>query len=263
MSTLLLAQGQVQLDGDVHGARGRREGKGLTLIQGTARAVRPPVQGQEWAQDLGSFHLGRARQRGNHGGETQTIDEMFDPQHQGITGRTLAALVSIGRRVTSSLVQGNLARTEPRETCEYAEIGLAWASAICEESGQDFAGCARVPRSYYDIKGRPDEDAWYAAADKELTKLFDMGTFEIVETSTVPEGTKIMETVFAFKRKEDSKGKLKELRCLINADGRQQEKGSGVCLLLQDLVQSCLHWGGGGIWEDMCYERRRAEACVD
>jgi hypothetical protein len=35
-----------------------------------------------------------------------------------------------------------------------------------------------------------------------------------------------------------------------------------VCLLLQDLVQSCLH-GGGGIWEDMCYERRRAEACVD
>jgi hypothetical protein len=35
-----------------------------------------------------------------------------------------------------------------------------------------------------------------------------------------------------------------------------------VCLLLQDLVQRCLH-GGGGIWEDMCYERRRAEACVD
>jgi hypothetical protein len=22
-------------------------------------------------------------------------------------------------------------------------------------------------------------------------------------------------------------------------------------------------WGGGRIWEDMCYERRRAEACVD
>jgi hypothetical protein len=37
----------------------------------------------------------------------------------------------------------------------------------------------------------------------------------------------------------------------------------GVCLLLQDLVQICLHGGGGGIWEDMCYERRRAEACVD
>jgi hypothetical protein len=36
-----------------------------------------------------------------------------------------------------------------------------------------------------------------------------------------------------------------------------------VCLLLQDLVQRCLHGGGGGVWEDMCYERRRAEACVD
>jgi hypothetical protein len=28
-----------------------------------------------------------------------------------------------------------------------------------------------------------------------------------------------------------------------------------VCLLLQDLVQSCLR-GGGGIWEDMCYTTR-------
>ena len=82
-----------------------------------------------------------------------------------------------------------------------------------------------MPRSYYDIKGRPDEDAWYGAADKELTKLFDMGTFEIAETSSVPKGTKIMDTVFSFKRKEDSEGRLKELRCRINADGRQQEKG--------------------------------------
>ena len=35
-----------------------------------------------------------------------------------------------------------------------------------------------------------------------------------------------------------------------------------VFILLQDLVQSCL-CGGRGILEDMCYERRRAEACVD
>ena len=34
-----------------------------------------------------------------------------------------------------------------------------------------------------------------------------------------------------------------------------------VCLLLQDLVQSCLRVGG--ILEDMCHERRRAESCVD
>ena len=32
-----------------------------------------------------------------------------------------------------------------------------------------------------------------------------------------------------------------------------------VCLLLQGLLQSCSR-GGRGIVEDMCYERRRAEA---
>ena len=35
-----------------------------------------------------------------------------------------------------------------------------------------------------------------------------------------------------------------------------------VCLLLQDLLQSCSR-GGRGIVEDMCYERRRAEALED
>jgi hypothetical protein len=37
----------------------------------------------------------------------------------------------------------------------------------------------------------------------------------------------------------------------------------GVCLLLQYQLQSCSRGGGGGKVEDMCYERRRAEACVD
>jgi hypothetical protein len=35
-----------------------------------------------------------------------------------------------------------------------------------------------------------------------------------------------------------------------------------VCLLLQYLIQSCAR-GGRWIVEDMCYEIRRAEACVD
>jgi hypothetical protein len=35
-----------------------------------------------------------------------------------------------------------------------------------------------------------------------------------------------------------------------------------VCLLLQNLLQSCSRVGRG-IMEDMYYERRRAEACVD
>ena len=36
----------------------------------------------------------------------------------------------------------------------------------------------------------------------------------------------------------------------------------GMCLLLQYLLQSCSR-GGRGIVEDMCYERRRAEAFED
>jgi hypothetical protein len=35
-----------------------------------------------------------------------------------------------------------------------------------------------------------------------------------------------------------------------------------LCLLLQYLIQSCAR-GGRRIVEDMCYEIRRAEACVD
>ena len=38
--------------------------------------------------------------------------------------------------------------------------------------------------------------------------------------------------------------------------------GAVCVLLLQDLLQSCSR-GGGRRVEDMCYERRRAEACVD
>jgi hypothetical protein len=41
-----------------------------------------------------------------------------------------------------------------------------------------------------------------------------------------------------------------------------EEKGLCLCLLLQDLLQSCAR-GGRRIVEDMCYEIRRAEACAD
>jgi hypothetical protein len=40
------------------------------------------------------------------------------------------------------------------------------------------------------------------------------------------------------------------------------DEASRVCLLLQYLIQSCAR-GGRRIVEDMCYEIRRAEACVD
>jgi hypothetical protein len=48
-----------------------------------------------------------------------------------------------------------------------------------------------------------------------------------------------------------------KLCVLITAGPSTKLCGRCVCLLLQDLVQSCLRGGGGGIWEDMCYERSR------
>jgi hypothetical protein len=51
--------------------------------------------------------------------------------------------------------------------------------------------------------------------------------------------------------------------CGLVCPSRTSERGGEVCvLLLQDLLQSCAR-GGRRRVEDMCYERRRAEACVD
>jgi hypothetical protein len=46
------------------------------------------------------------------------------------------------------------------------------------------------------------------------------------------------------------------------ARARVGDAVGGCVLLLQDLLQSCAR-GGRRRVEDMCYERRRAEACVD
>jgi hypothetical protein len=53
---------------------------------------------------------------------------------------------------------------------------------------------------------------------------------------------------------------------LVVCFDESERRNSRLCyvcvLLLQDLLQSCAR-GGRRRVEDMCYERRRAEACVD
>ena len=58
---------------------------------------------------------------------------------------------------------------------------------------------------------------------------------------------------FEFARGEDKEDK---------GGASEKSRRVCVCLLLQDLLQSCARWGRG-IVEDMCYEIRRAEACVE
>ena len=65
---------------------------------------------------------------------------------------------------------------------------MAWAAAICEEGSYEYVGVRPVPRSYFDIAGRPDAEAWYRACDVELDKLFSMGTFDIVDEAGIPQG---------------------------------------------------------------------------
>ena len=50
--------------------------------------------------------------------------------------------------------------------------------------------------------------------------------------------------------------------CLLLQVALQDLVQMCVCLLLQYLIQSCAR-GGRRIVEDMCYEIRRAEACVE
>jgi hypothetical protein len=57
-------------------------------------------------------------------------------------------------------------------------------------------------------------------------------------------------------KKEDSTNDMKK------EDGPSRSWPTECVLLLQDLLQSCAR-GGRRRVEDMCYERRRAEACVD
>ena len=68
-------------------------------------------------------------------------------------------------------------------------------------------GCAPF-RSYYDIKGRPDEHIWMEACDKEIKKLFEMGTFSIVDETDIPPGHKSINCCMSFKIKKDGDGNI-------------------------------------------------------
>jgi len=64
------------------------------------------------------------------------------------------------------------------------------------------------------------------ACDKEIKKLFEMGTFPIVDETDIPLGLKSINCCMSFKIKKDVDGNILEHRARCNADGRQQEVGS-------------------------------------
>ena len=105
-------------------------------------------------------------------------------------------------------------------------MALAMSAMMCEDAGDEFAGVGPETKHYNAVFGRPDEVKCVAAMDKEEIKIFGMGTWEIVDTSDIPEGCNVMNTCFSSKVKCDSEGNTTECRARANADGRQQKPGS-------------------------------------
>ena len=64
------------------------------------------------------------------------------------------------------------------------------------------------------------------ACDKEIKKLFEMGTFSIVDETDIPPGRKSINCCMSFKIKKKGDGNILEYLARCNADGKQQEVGS-------------------------------------
>jgi len=121
---------------------------------------------------------------------------------------------------------GKIRRQESSNTIGAAMTGMIWTAMACEEHGQQLEGMHPVPRSYYDIKDRPDKHLWVEVCDKEINTLFEMGTCSIVNESDIPPGHKSIDCCMLFKIKKDGDRNILEYRARCNADGRQQEVGS-------------------------------------
>jgi len=94
--------------------------------------------------------------------------------------------------------QGKLRRLETKATDACAAMGLAVSAMMCENAGDKFVGIGPAPKHYNAVFGRPDEENWVAAMDKEVIKIFGTGTWEIVDTGDIPEGCNVMKTCETF-----------------------------------------------------------------
>ena len=194
------------------------------LLESKPRYVGGTGVASTYEAELSAWHVRNAleQQHGSH----KTLDEMFGGENRGLLGLATDRLCSAVRSTAARMPGGKIRRKESSNTMGAAMIGMIWTAMACDEHGQQFAGMRPVPRSYYDIKGRPDEHLWAEACDKEIKKLFEMGTFSIVDENDIPPGHKSINCCMSFKIKKDGDGNILEYRARCNADGRQQEVGS-------------------------------------
>ena len=172
-------------------------------------------------------------------GQGKTLEQMLDPKDSSLAQIVLGVPAQLGgafwqvqlavRNTIKQLMkskQGKFRRLETNATVACAAMALGMSAMICEDAGDEFAGIGPALKHCNAVFGRPDEGKRVVAMDKEVIKFFGMGTWEIVDTSTIPEGCNVMNTCFSFKVKCDIEGNTTECRARANADGRQQESGS-------------------------------------
>jgi len=194
------------------------------LLESKPRYVGATGAASTYEAELSAWHIRNALEL-QHGGH-KTLDEMFGDKTKGLLGLATDRLCSAMRSTAASMPGSKIRRHESSDTMGAAMIGMIWTALACDEHGQQFAGTRAIPRSYYDIKGRPDEQLWMEACDKEINKLFEMGTFSIIDDNDIPPGHKSINCCMSFKIKKDSDGNILEYRARCNADGRQQDVGS-------------------------------------
>ena len=212
-----------------HHADGRSRGghRFLVALQHSQPAYRyKPGEPQQYEAMLSAYHL-RTALTENHDADTKTLQQMFGERAAGsniaaaaydVINRVQRAVKHVARRT-----EDKIRIVESAATAQAALITMVCTAMICDDEQVQYAGLRPEPRHFYDIQKRPDADRWYAACDKEIIKLFDMGAFDIVDT---PRHKKVMECCFSFKTKYDSDGNVLEYRARGNVDGSKQEPGT-------------------------------------
>jgi len=139
------------------------------LLESKLRYLGATGGASTYEAELSAWHIRNAldQQHSNH----KTLDEMFRDKTRGLLGLATDCLCSAVRNTAARMPGGKIRRQQSSDTIGAAMIGMIWTAMACDEHDQQLAGMRPVPRSYYDIKGRPDEHLWMEACDKEIKKI--------------------------------------------------------------------------------------------
>jgi len=223
-----------------HGASNKHVGGHVfkvVLVESSPNIVSSNGDVGHWAVDLSAKQIRQGMEA--EFGKGRTLKQMLDPKNSSLAQIVLGVHAQLGGAIRQVQLavrntikqqikskQGKLRRLETNATGACAAMALAMSAMMCEDAGDEFTGIGPAPKHYNAVFGRPDEEKWVATMDKGVIKTSGMGTWEIEDTSTIPEGCNVMNTCFSFKVKCDSEGNTTECRARANADGRQQKPGS-------------------------------------